>query len=92
MEIALNLPESAVKKRDVAKKNEDAKNIRTLVAEMRTVNDKIDTAYANFNFVTDEDIIESTIHEIESLKFSYRYLLKEVRELEDRYGKKDKAV
>lgn len=47
-----------------------------LLNEIREVCRKIETAYENFGYEQDDDLVESTIYEIESLKARYRYLLR----------------
>lgn len=47
-----------------------------LLNEIREVCRKIETAYENFGYEQDDDLVESTIYEIEALKARYRYLLR----------------
>lgn len=40
-------------------------------------------AYDRFNFVSDPELVESSVYEISSLKAKYNYLLRRVKELEE---------
>ena len=47
-----------------------------LLNEIREVCRKIETAYENFGYEQDDDLVEAAIYEIEALKARYRYLLR----------------
>lgn len=47
-----------------------------LLNEIREVCRKIETAYENFGYEQDDDLVEASIYEIEALKARYRYLLR----------------
>lgn len=47
-----------------------------LLADIRNVCRNLDAAYARFEYESDDDLVESAIFEIESLKAKYRHLIK----------------
>ena len=53
-----------------------------LRAGLQKTHTLISQAYANFNSVSDPDLIESYVFEINALQARYAYLLRRVKELE----------
>lgn len=51
-----------------------------ILADMHTLCENMERAYARFEFEQDTDLIESAIYEIKSLKAQYRYLLRVAKE------------
>ena len=55
---------------------------RELMASLAHTRTLINQAYGGFNSVSDSDLIESYVFEINSLQARYNYLLRRVKELE----------
>ena len=55
---------------------------RELMASLASTRTLINQAYGGFNSVSDSDLIESYVFEINSLQARYNYLLRRVKELE----------
>ena len=51
-----------------------------LVMQIRDTSQKLESAYSRFENETNEDLLDSIIYEIQSLKALYRYLLKRAKE------------
>jgi hypothetical protein len=51
-----------------------------IVRQIRETSEKLNNAYSRFEYENNEDLLESVIFEIQSLKALYRYLLKKARE------------
>lgn len=56
---------------------------RELTASLARTRTLINQAYGGFNTVSDSDLIESYVFEINSLQARYNYLLRRIKELED---------
>ncbi|MBR3780589.1 MAG: DUF2508 family protein [Clostridia bacterium] len=52
----------------------------SLVMQIRDTSQKLESAYSRFENETNEDLLDSIIYEIQSLKALYRYLLKRAKE------------
>ncbi len=52
----------------------------SLVSQIRDTSQKLESAYSRFENETNEDLLDSIIYEIQSLKALYRYLLKKAKE------------
>lgn len=48
--------------------------------DIRALCDRMEQAYARFEFEQDKDLVEAAIYEIQSLKAQYRYLLRIAKE------------
>lgn len=57
---------------------------RELMEVMARTRVEINQAYAGFNQQSDPDLVESFVYEINSLQSRYSYLVRRVKELEDR--------
>lgn len=68
-------------KRPEDQQDEEARALREGLVKTRTL---INQAYACFNSTGDPDLIESYVFEINALQARYSYLLRRVKELEDR--------
>ena len=55
---------------------------RELIASLASTRTLITQAYGSFNNVSDSDLIESYVFEINALQARYNYLLRRVKELE----------
>ena len=55
---------------------------RELMASLASTRTLINQAYGSFNSVSDGDLIESYVFEINALQARYNYLLRRVKELE----------
>ena len=55
---------------------------RELIASLASTRTLINQAYGSFNNVSDSDLIESYVFEINALQARYNYLLRRVKELE----------
>lgn len=51
-----------------------------LVMQIRDTSQKLESAYSRFENELNEDLLDSIIYEIQSLKALYRYLLKRAKE------------
>ncbi len=51
-----------------------------IVLQLRDTADRLRSAYSRFETEENEDLIESVIYEIQSLKSLYRYLIKRAKE------------
>ena len=51
-----------------------------IIRQIRETSEKLNNAYNRFEYESNEDLVESVIFEIQSLKAHYRYLLKKARE------------
>lgn len=60
--------------------DEKAEARENLMTEIREAGQRLENAYQRFELAKDEDLIESSIFEIEALKAQYRFLLKTARE------------
>lgn len=61
-------------------REEERRELMNSLAHTRTL---INQAYGGFNTVSDADLIESYVFEINSLQARYNYLLRRVKELEE---------
>ena len=52
----------------------------SLVTQIRDTSQKLENAYSRFENETNEDLLDSIIYEIQSLKALYRYLLKRAKD------------
>lgn len=52
----------------------------SIIMQIQNVSEQLSIAYSRFNYETNEDLIESVIYEIQSLKAQYRYLMKIAKE------------
>ncbi len=52
----------------------------SIVSQIRDTSQKLESAYSRFENETNEDLLDSIIYEIQSLKALYRYLLKRAKE------------
>ena len=55
---------------------------RELMASLSHTRTLINQAYGSFNSVSDSDLIDSYVYEINALQARYNYLLRRVKELE----------
>ena len=51
-----------------------------LLRQIRETSDRLNAAHNRFENESDEDLLDSVIYEIQSLKALYRYLLKKAKE------------
>ena len=56
---------------------------RELMDSLANTRTLISQAYSGFNTVSDQDLIESYVFEINALQARYNYLLRRVKELEE---------
>lgn len=56
-----------------------------LLEEIETLKQSLETANSNFENVSDPDLIDSYIYEMNALSFRYRYLLRQVKQLDVEY-------
>ncbi len=57
--------------------NQDQFGIPTVLDDLSKTLSELETAYARLNYVTDEDLIECYIYEVNSLLKRYKYLKQE---------------
>jgi hypothetical protein len=53
-----------------------------LLNEIEAVQQSLETANSNFENVSDPDLIDSYIYEMNAISFRYRYLLRQIRAFE----------
>ena len=70
---------SSNRRREKAARDAERKELIASLASTRTL---IQQAYGGFNAVSDSDLIESYVFEINALHARYNYLLRKVKELE----------
>lgn len=72
----------AVKTRRRSDPNEaERRELREFMARTRV---EINRAYADFDFHTDPDLVDSCVYEINALQSRYSYLLRRLKALEER--------
>ncbi|MBO5489433.1 MAG: YaaL family protein [Eubacterium sp.] len=65
------------------KKTNPAGHIREqLLSEIDLLHQSLETVNSNFENVSDPDLIDSYIYEMNALSFRYKYLLKQIRLIE----------
>lgn len=52
-----------------------------LILSIEKVKRALETAYANFNFVSEPDLVDSYIYEVKAMQLKYKYLIKQAKEL-----------
>lgn len=52
-----------------------------LEQEIERLQQSLETANSNFDNVSDPDLVDSYIYELNALSFRYKYLLRQMREL-----------
>lgn len=52
-----------------------------LKKEIDALQQSLETANSNFDNVSDPDLVDSYIYELNALSFKYKYLLRQIREL-----------
>ncbi len=52
-----------------------------LKKEIDALQQSLETANSNFDNVSDPDLVDSYIYELNALSFRYKYLLRQIREL-----------
>ena len=68
--------------RPYGKKNPVTKAREDLIKEIEDLKQALETANSNFENVCDPDLIDSYIYEMNAISFRYRYLLRQMREME----------
>lgn len=64
------------------KKKDSVYQIREqLKQEIESLQQSLETANSNFDNVSDPDLVDSYIYELNALSFRYKYLLRQMREL-----------
>lgn len=63
-------------KKDIKKEDQDIE----IIKKLNEIEDLIDTANNIFDFVTDKELIDSTIYELNSLYKKYTYYIKVCKE------------
>lgn len=53
-----------------------------LINEIEAVQQLLETAHSNFENVSDPDLIDSYIYEMNAISYRYRYLLRQIRGFE----------
>lgn len=64
------------------KKTEDD-TLENIKKELRSTEDSLNRAQIRFDYLVDDDLIESQIYEIRALKARYSYYLKKAKELKN---------
>lgn len=71
--------ESKMKKNRI---DQHRQNREELMREIETLQQSLETANSNFENVSDPDLIDSYIYEMNAISFRYKYLLKQMRNME----------
>ncbi len=53
-----------------------------LCREIETLHQSLETANSNFENVSDPDLIDSYIYEMNAISFRYKYLLRQIKQME----------
>lgn len=64
------------------KKNSLSEVHRQLLQEIDDLQQSLETANSRFDNVSDPDLVDSCIYELNALSFRYQYLLRQVRKLQ----------
>lgn len=86
MKVDIALPQKA--KRNTLKslfyKQKELENItqedRELLLALETVKKNLETVYINFEYATDNALIDSYIYEVKALQLKYEYIIKEIKQ------------
>ena len=65
----------------VEKEEKNENNIESIKKILRETEEQLNRAHTRFDFLVDEDLIESQIYEIRALKARYSYYLKKAKVL-----------
>lgn len=65
------------------KKNESDISLRqkSLMDDIKKTRQALDTVYCNFQYVSDPDLIDCYIYEMNSVHLRYKYLMKQLQQL-----------
>lgn len=55
---------------------------KNLLREIEQVKLSLETAHCNFENASDPDLVDSCIYEMNAIQYKYKYLLKQMRQLE----------
>ena len=55
---------------------------RELLSELSGVRDALDAAYMRFNAVTEPELVDACVYEINAAQSRYNYMLRRIRELD----------
>lgn len=74
---------SILKGRIIMKKKQSAASIhqKKLLDDIKKTRQALDTVYCNFQYVSDPDLIDCYIYEMNSVHLRYKYLLKQLQKL-----------
>ena len=62
-------------------KKEDTK-YGSLISDIEKIKIALDSAYSNFEIVSDPDLIDSYIYEVNAMQKRYKFLLRQAKEIE----------
>ena len=65
----------------IEKEEKTENDIESIKKILRETEEQLNRAHTRFDFLVDEDLIESQIYEIRALKARYSYYLKKAKEL-----------
>ena len=63
------------------------KRYALLLEDLERTQHDLDLAYANLSNVTEPDLIDCYIYEVQSVQMRYKFLLGRVKQIEDSYAK-----
>ena len=65
------------------KKNQNniSSHQKNLIDDIKKTRQALDTVYCNFQYVSDPDLIDCYIYEMNSVHLRYKYLLRQLQEL-----------
>lgn len=66
----------------LCKKNPVIRAREDLIKEIEDLKQALETTNSNFENTCDPDLIDSYIYEMNAISFRYRYLLRQMREME----------
>ncbi len=69
------------------RKNAYDQTKQELLQEIEEIKLSLATAHSNFENVCDPDLVDSCIYEMNAIQYKYKYLLRQVRNMENCSGK-----
>lgn len=67
----------------IEKEEKEENDLESIKKILRETEDSLNRAHTRFDFLLDDDLIESQIYEIRALKARYSYYLKKAKELKN---------
>ena len=64
----------------------------SLISEIEKIKISLDSAYSNFENVSDPDLIDSYIYEVNAIQKRYKFLLRQAKEIEKKDLKVERGI